>query len=179
MNSTILYYIHGFKEVPEIEKSRKFLNLESFFKDQYDYGYMSWHQDADLHQLMRAAISQISKYENAIVVGDSTGANFAYQIREELKVTSNIKLKLILTSPLLDVSKRLRDVPFNTNLTKSLVKIENPKDCLIIASKQDDVVEQNWLFAKTLENVQLIEVNDDHRLHYFENCLPAIGTYCS
>ena len=47
MNKTILYYVHGYKTKPEKIKSRKFRNLNSFFGEKFNYGYMSWNENSD------------------------------------------------------------------------------------------------------------------------------------
>ena len=111
-----------------------------------------------------------------VLVGDSTGANFAYQLRERLE-KKTIKSILILTSPLLNIDNRISDFEFPKTILSQLQKIENPSDALIIASKKDEVLNQLPVFEKALQNVELADVDDSHRLLKFENYLTAIENY--
>jgi predicted esterase YcpF (UPF0227 family) len=176
MNKTILYYVHGYKTKPEKIKSRKFRNLNSFFGEKFNYGYMSWNENSDFDKLLDKALEQTRDYNKVILIGDSTGANFAYQIRQYIKERKQ-NVKLILTSPLLDVKKRLRDIPFTGNLLRALLKINSPKDCLIIATNEDEVLEQKWIFENKFNNVKVINVNDNHRLEKFQNYIKEIEEY--
>lgn len=176
MGKTILYYVHGYKAKPEIEKSRKYRNLESFFGEQFDYGYMSWNENSDFDKLLDEALEKTRSYDDVILVGDSTGANLIYQVREQMEGRKQ-NIKLILTSPLLDVKKRLSDISFSGNLLRALLKIEFPKDCLIIATREDETLDQNWLFENEFNNVKIISVDDNHRLEKFEEYLKKIEEY--
>ncbi len=170
-----LLYIHG---LGSDRNSRKFVNLKDYFKDQYQYNFVEWNNDSDISALLDIAATWLnSEPEDQIVlVGDSTGANFAYQLREGLK-EKNIKSILILTSPLLDIDKRISDFEFPENIVLQLWKIEDPEDALIIATVKDEVLNQIPLFKKTLKNIKLEDIDDSHRLLKFENYLPAIENY--
>lgn len=170
-----LLYIHG---LGSGRNSRKFINLKDYFKDQFDYNFLEWNNDSDISALLNEADKWLkSEPEDQIVlVGDSTGANFAYQLRERLK-ENNIKSILILTSPLLDIDNRIGDFEFPKSIIPQLWKIENPEDALIIATQKDEVLNQKLLFEKLFKNIELIEVDDNHRLEKFENYLSSIEKY--
>lgn len=170
-----LLYIHG---LGSGRNSKKFLNLKDYFKDQFDYNFVEWNNDSDISALLNEADKWLkSEPEDQIVlVGDSTGANFAYQLRERLK-ENNIKLILVLTSPLLNVENRTSDFEFPKNILPQLWKIENPEDALIIATQKDEVLNQIPLFEKSLKNIKLVDVDDSHRLLKFENYLSDIENY--
>lgn len=170
-----LLYIHG---LGSDRNSRKFLNLKEYFKDQFDYNFVEWNNDFDISVLLEEAEKWLysETEEQIVLVGDSTGANFAYQLRERLK-EKKMKSILILTSPLLDIEKRIADFEFPKSLIPQLWKIENPEDALIIASPKDEVLNQKPLFEKSLKNIELVGVDDSHRLLDFKNYLPDIENY--
>lgn len=167
-----LLYIHG---LGSDRNSRKFQDLKAFFGNTFDYDFLEWDIDSDISALID---ERSSKYcaQDLIIVGDSTGANFAYQLRERIREQEG-DAALILTSPLLDISHRIADFAFPPKLIPQLWKIENPVDALIIASKDDEVLNQKVLFEKKLKNVQLVEVDDGHRLENFHTYIPRIKDY--
>jgi predicted esterase YcpF (UPF0227 family) len=169
-NGTLLY-IHG---LGSNQNSRKFLNLKDYFKDDFHYDFIEWNNDSDINLLIHQKIEKYKNVYNLVIVGDSTGANFAYQLRE---IRNNTTDKLILTSPLLDIEKRIADFDFPKTLILHLIKIENPKNSMIIASKTDEILNQNYLFELPLHNVRLLEVKDGHRLEGFERYLDEIRNY--
>ncbi len=168
-----LLYIHG---LGSDRNSRKFLNLKNYFKDQFNYNFVEWNNDSNISALLDIAENWLKSEDQIILIGDSTGANFAYQLRERLK-ENNIKSILILTSPLLDIDNRIGDFEFPKNIIPQLWKIENPEDALIIATQKDEVLNQKLLFEKLFKNIELIEVDDNHRLEKFENYLSSIEKY--
>lgn len=170
MKSTLLY-IHG---LGSDQHSRKFLNLKNYFKDQFEYDFIEWDNDSDIDLLIHQKSEKYKNVNNLVIIGDSTGANFAYQLRE---IRNNITDKLILTSPLLDIKKRIADFEFPINLLSHLIKIESPKNSMIIASKTDEILNQKYLFEIPLQNVWLLEVKDGHRLEKFEKYLDEISDY--
>lgn len=168
-----LLYIHG---LGSDRNSRKFLNLKDYFKGQFDYDFVEWNSDSDISALLDIAEKWLKSENQIVLVGDSTGANFAYQLRERLK-GGNQKLILILTSPLLDIDSRIVDFEFPKKIFPQLWKIKNPEDALIIATKKDEVLNQKPLFEKSFKDIELIEVDDSHRLEKFENYLSYIEKY--
>lgn len=170
-----LLYIHG---LGSDRNSRKLVNLKDYFKDQFQYDFVEWNNDSDISSLLAVAEKwlQSEPADQIILVGDSTGANFAYQLRDSLKEI-NIESILILTSPLLDIDNRIADFEFPKNILPQLWKIENPEDALIIATQKDEVLNQIPLFEKSLKNIKLVDVDDSHRLLKFENYLSDIEIY--
>lgn len=170
-----LLYIHG---LGSDRNSRKFINLKDHFRNQFEYNFVEWNNESNISELLDTAEkSLVSESESQIVlVGDSTGANFAYQLRERLE-KKTIKSILILTSPLLNIDNRIADFEFPKTILSQLQKIENPSDALIIASKKDEVLNQLPVFEKALQNVELADVDDSHRLLKFENYLATIENY--
>ncbi|MBF8458314.1 alpha/beta hydrolase fold domain-containing protein [Kaistella sp. G5-32] len=174
MNKKLLY-IHG---LGSDRNSRKFVNIKEYFKDQFEYNFVEWKNNSNILSLLNEAKKWLESgsTDQIVLVGDSTGANFAYQLREKLK-QDNIKTILLLTSPLLDISNRIRDIEFPKNLISQLWKIENPEEALIIATQKDEVLNLIPLYQKKLKNVELIDVDDSHRLLKFENYVPHIEKY--
>lgn len=170
MQSTLLY-IHGFGSD---RNSRKFLNLKDYFGEQYNYDFIEWKNDSDIKSLIQEKFLKYKTENDLIIIGDSTGANFAYQLREIRRNTSD---KLILTSPLLDFKKRISNFEFPELVAKQLVKINHPKKAMIIATRTDEVLDQSFLFDNSFNDVRLLEVNDGHRLEAFENYLDEIKNY--
>ena len=170
-----LLYIHG---LGSDRNSRKFVNLKDHFKNSFEYDFVEWNNESDISELLDTAEKWlVSEAECQIVlVGDSTGANFTYQLRERL-TEKNIKSILILSSPLLNIEDRIADFEFPKNILPQLAKITNPKNALIIASRKDEVLNQLPLFEKSLQDVELLDVDDSHRLLSFEKYLPAIESY--
>ncbi|WP_407405848.1 YqiA/YcfP family alpha/beta fold hydrolase [Chryseobacterium sp.] len=171
---TTLLYIHG---LGSDRNSRKFINLKEYFKDQFDYDFVEWNNESNIAELLNEAENKLENLENPIIVGDSTGANFAYQLRESRKLKGK-KSILILSSPLLNIDDRIADFEFPKTIIPQLIKIKNPSDALIIATKSDAVLDQNWLFEQTFNSIELIEVEDNHRLEKFHKSLPEIEKYC-
>lgn len=172
INIRTLLYIHG---LGSDRNSRKFQDLKVFFGNTFNYDFLEWNNDSDISILIN---QMTAKYlaEDLIIAGDSTGANFAYQLRERLKGLGGDAI-LILTSPLLDINNRIADFPFPPKLIPQLWKIENPEDAMIIASKDDEVLNQKVLFENNLKNVELVEVDDGHRLESFHTYIPKIKNY--
>lgn len=170
-----LLYIHG---LGSDRDSRKFVNIKEYFKDQFEYNFVEWNNDSNISTLLDVAEKwlQSKSSDQIVLVGDSTGANFAYQLRERLK-KDNVKSILVLTSPLLNVENRTSDFEFPKNIAFQLLKIENPEEALIIATQKDEVVKQIPLYEKKLENVELVDVDDSHRLLKFEKYVHHIEKY--
>lgn len=170
---TTLLYIHG---LGSNQHSRKFVNLKDYFEDEFDYDFVEWNNESDISKLLDDAEIKLQNIEKPIFIGDSTGANFAYQLRDRLFDLGKESV-LILTSPLLNIDERIADFEFPKQLIPQLLKFENPKNTLIIATQNDKILNQKWLFNKDFENVKLIEVDDNHRLEKFHENLAEIRKY--
>ncbi len=170
-------YIHGLQR-EDIHVSRKYLHLVKYFKDRFNYIYSAWINETDFSKLLDTAEANLEKDEFPIIYGDSTGANFAYQLRERLKL-KNKKSILILSSPLLSLKQRISaEISFPESVKTQMIEITSPEDALIIASKKDQIIHQNWLFEQSFSNVEAFEVNDNHQLsNYEKNSLAKIENY--
>lgn len=170
MKKTILF-IHGYGSD---RNSRKFQNLKDYFVGEYKCHCLEWVVYSDIPYVLELAVEKCAGIENLIIIGDSTGANFAWQIREMRSRKTDI---LVLLSPLLDVSKRKNDMEFPVSFNQYLKKIDQPENALIIASKNDEVINMKSLFEKPNNKFKLLEVNDNHRLKNFKMYLPALKAY--
>ena len=164
----ILLYIHG---LGSDKNSRKFLNLKEYFQDHFEYDFLEWKNDSDIRVLIDEKFQKYKNTNGLIIVGDSTGANYAYQLRE---IRSNEQDILVLTSPLLDIERRIASYDFPKSLGLFLNKISEPRNTTIIAAKNDEIIDQKWLFENYFEELNLIEVDDNHRLEKFLDYLPMI-----
>lgn len=172
MKNTLLY-IHG---LGSDQYSRKFINLKDFFQDQFNYDFVEWNNESNISDLLEKAETKLQNIEKPILIGDSTGANFAYQLRER-RLSQGKNSVLILSSPLLDIDERIADFDFPDELIPQLEKFKQPKNALVIATRKDAVLNQNWLFDNNFENIQLIEIDDNHRLETFHTVLPGIKSF--
>lgn len=170
MKPTLLY-IHG---LYSDQYSRKFLNLKDYFKDEFDYDFMEWNIVSDINALISKKIEELKNVENLIIVGDSTGANYAYQFRDLRNVENDI---LILTSPLLDFEKLNNDFDFPEKIIPTLKKYTVPKNALIIATLKDEVVNQKGLLTKKDHHLNISLVSDNHRLQNLIKYIPEIRRY--
>lgn len=170
---TKFLYIHGLNSDAT---SRKYLNLKEHFKKDFEADCLEWKNDDNISELLDKAELKLENELNPILFGDSTGANFAYQLRER-RVAKGQKSILILSSPLLDISKRIAEIAFPEPLKKYLQKIENPKDAMIIAPINDELIDHSFLWENEFEDVQLFKVDDSHRLPKFKEYLTETEGY--
>lgn len=170
---TKFLYIHG---LGSDAQSRKYLNIKNHFQDQFRFDCLEWKNEDDIEELLLNFHKELSREENLILFGDSTGANFALQLRE-MRSQSELKTILILSSPLLDESKRIASFPFPEHLKPFLKKYNQIDDLLMILPTHDEVIDNNWLFKINSSSVKLIQVEDSHRLLKFENYLSEIVNY--
>lgn len=169
-----LFYIHGLNSDAT---SRKYLNLKAYFRDVFEFDCLEWKNDDNISELLDRAELELDNEINPIIFGDSTGANFAWQLRER-RIKKNQRAILILSSPLLNIHQGIADFEFPESLIPYLKVIENPKDTLIIASEKDEIISMSSLFQSEYEkNFKLIEVEDTHRLIHFKIYLPEVGNY--
>ncbi len=168
----LLIYIHGYGSDCN---SRKYLLLKKYFNQSFTLDCFEYKDDFNIKSLFDNKKENWSTYDRILLIGDSAGANFAYQLREMLMEDNRISL--VLLSPLLSTEKILLKIDFSKNLLSQFKSISHPKNTLIIASRTDEVLSQEWLFEKQFENTELFEVNDNHALQNFENYIPVIERY--
>lgn len=166
-----LIYIHGYRSD---RNSRKFLALKKYLAKTHNCFCLEWITHSDIPYLLQKTFDRCKDLEDLVLIGDSTGANLAFQLRE---MRNKLNDRLVLLSPLLDVNKVLSPIKFPTPFLSSLMKITNINNSLVVASRNDEVVNQNHLFANHQKNFTLFEVDDNHRLDNFEKYLELISGY--
>ena len=105
------------------------------------------------------------QYENEksiiIIIGSSTSGNFAYQLRERLRL-DGVKVKLILINPLLHLVQRTSQRTFPSNLVGYMSEIKEVKDCSLILSNEDEAIDHSLI--RIGENVKVMSIDDNHRV---------------
>lgn len=168
-----MLFIHGYGVT---HGAWKFNLLKEYFSNEFNLNKMDWDTDSDIESLLNTQISALENCELPVIIGDSTGANFAYQFREKRKSLGK-KSILILTSPLLvnQLKIPIDDIP--QSFINQLIEYPQPEDALIIASPEDDTLNLAWLWERELENAVLVQINDHHELHKFPDYLPMMKNY--
>lgn len=168
-----LVYFHGYGSSGQ---SRKFLSLKAAMPEVKMTAF-EWNPETDFKQFLADANAAFSGTQDIIVVGDSTGANFAYQFRE-MRQAQGLKTILVLTSPLLKYENRLRvSVPFSSNLASALMTISQVSDAFILLAKVDEVLDFCDFNAQNQPNTVVVYVDDNHRLERFEEFTGLIKAY--
>ncbi|MTG97836.1 MULTISPECIES: YqiA/YcfP family alpha/beta fold hydrolase [Myroides] len=169
----IMIYFHGYGSD---KTSRKYEDCKRLFKNSSSF-CVEWNPESDIKSILNVVDAELSEQEQVILIGDSTGANLAYQLREKRK-EKGLKSILIMLSPLLDLDSRLNSkLIFSDNLRESILKINNPEDAFIIVGKQDEVLDFVDLQDKITYNSEILFVEDSHRLPKFRDYLGYINHY--
>lgn len=174
MKEYFLIYIHGYGSNRE---SRKFKDIKEVMPN-VPGTIFEWDEDTNFSFLLETAMNHTAEMQDVIIVGDSTGANFAYQLKEQRK-EAGLNTVLVMTSPLLDYTKRLNtDLVFSENLQNSLIKIDQVEDALIILAKEDEVLDFSAFDVKhSTKGSDVIYVEDTHRLENFTSYVGYIIGY--
>lgn len=173
ITKTRFLYIHG---LGSNANSRKYLNLKEYFGNTFDFSCLEWKNDDNIEELLNQSEKELSQFENVILFGDSTGANFAWQLREKRKA-KGLNSILIVSSPLLDLSKRISDFEFPETLKPFMKKIDHPAGMMIIAPTEDEIIDHSFVIDNQFPDTQILKVNDTHRLPKFKEYLPEIEKY--
>lgn len=168
---TILYF-HG---LGSGEQSRKFQLLKTQFSNA-DVYCVVWNKDTDFAQLFEYWHHKIQGAENIILIGDSTGGNYAIQFREILK-GNNLVCKLILINPLLNLENRIAAFPFPKELTDTLQTIDKIESALLILSNQDEIIDHHPVAKDSEPHTEILWVEDTHRVLDFDKLLKDIKSY--
>lgn len=166
-----LIYFHG---LGSNKNSRKFRLLKDHLGDGYEFLCAEWNVHTDFRILMFNIFKRLLREPEVILIGDSTGGNYACQMRD-LLTQNNIKATLVLLNPLLSIDKRIATFPFPERLLESLLNIRQVDDCLSITSINDVVIDHS-LITYGPGTSRLI-VDDVHQLLHFERYLPHIDRY--
>ena len=166
-------FIHG---LGSSKNSRKFLALQSFFKETFDFYCMEWDEHTNIPKQIEQTHQAFKTTYSLVVFGDSTGANFAYQFRA-FREAFGLQTTLIVSAPLLDLKLRMANFDFPASLIPYLIRIQHPEKMLMICPIFDELM--NHSVWKTNESTELavLHVEDTHRMPNFTNYLPAIKAY--
>lgn len=168
-----LIYIHGYGSN---RASRKFVLLERHFTT-YEASCPEWTPETAFDLWLEDLASSLKTEQTIVLVGDSTGANFAYQLKERRR-KEGLQTILVLLSPLLSYSQRLnKNMVFTENLKNSLVDIFSPADAFLLIGKQDETLDLRQLNPYTCIASELVYLDDTHRLPLFEDYLGYISAY--
>lgn len=135
-----LLFIHGYGSD---RNSHKFQDLKTYFAQEYNCQCLEWVVFSDIPYLLNLVVQKSIKMKNVIIVGDSMGGNLAYQL---LQIRNRPEDKLVLFSPLLDTYTIKIALPFPEIFCHYLVKISNLENALVIVSKKDEVIDQQFVF---------------------------------
>lgn len=173
MRKPLILYIHGFGSD---KKSRKYLDLQQYFAEHFRFDCMEWKNEDDIDFKINEDVQKLQGEEHPIIIGDSTGANFAVQLQDKLKGLEK-RATLILTSPLLNISDRSSQISFPPNLLGFIKPITEITNAMMIVAPTDNTVNQIQNISMFKGNNEILEVEDDHRLHKFQTYLPKIAEY--
>lgn len=165
-------YFHGLNSSIN---SSKFVILKKTFKNLKCF---EWSPNDPIKNMLNELVYKLSNCnEDIILIGDSTGANFAYQTRELLK-KYNKKVKLILISPLLSINQMDNNFFLYKYVTKSLISniilIKYITDALIIKPINDEVLSNPYY---CIFDCKVLNIESGHRIDNFENYINNIKTY--
>lgn len=169
----VMIFVHGF--LSDVY-SPKYAAIRSYYGDKYDYDSIAWDSSSNLRMLFDDLHDNWSEYSHIVIIGESTGGNFAYQLREHLWSRSK-QISLILASPLMCDYQRKNNVRLPISIIPQLWNISEPRNALIIVTKDDYYFDQTWLLKKEFEGVEVYSVDDTHSLEKFEEYLPKIESY--
>ena len=166
-----LIYIHG---LGSNQNSRKFLLMKEKFQALFNCKCIEWDLLTDIDLLIKKLYIKYKDHDNLVIVGDSTGGNFAYQLRELMKLT-DVKTKLILLNPLLDFNSRIASFPFPREIEKYLQVINFVNCCFLLQSTNDEIIDHAKI--KTGNRVVQIKIDDTHRIINFDKYLDDLKNY--
>lgn len=166
----MIIYFHGLNSSID---SNKFKILQSVYED---IKCFEWTPNDSIKDKLNKLSLDLSNYKNVTLIGDSTGANFAYQVREQLKYNTNVKL--VLTSPLLSLKQMDENFFLYSHVTdilrKNIIDIKYIDDALIIKPIYDEVLPHKYNCEL---NCELLEIDSTHRIDNFKDYVDNIITY--
>lgn len=168
-----IIYIHGLYS--SSKESSKFDILKNAFDNviAFDWSVDDKHIDVKLREL---ATNLVESANDIVIIGDSTGANFAIQLREMMQSISKFSYaKLILISPLFSVDM-LRDKEIMPAVIRQQIKdVDKLYDALVFMPLNDEVVKYNKKSA--LQFVKIIARKDEHSFKTFSSHIDDIQAY--
>ena len=163
-------YIHG---LGSDAQSKKYQQLKSALPATLTVECLQWENHDNISTLLEHTATRLQQYSYVVLIGDSTGGNFAYQLRDLLQPHVS-KTTLILLNPLLDLDRRIATFAFPDNLATYLKQITHPKNTYIFISQNDEIIDHQWLLQQSLPTITCYTYHDTHRFIDFQNCLPRI-----
>lgn len=166
-----LLYIHG---LGSNRDSRKYKLIEEAFRGTHHCTCAEWNKDTDIKLFLFNLFKRYLGSKELVIIGDSTGGNYACQLRD-LLLSNVVKVRLVLLNPLLDISNRIANFPFPDGLQESLATIDQVDHCFLLQSLHDEVIDQTKV--KLGECVVQLKVDDSHRLFNISDYVPTIKAY--
>ena len=167
----MIIYLHGLNSGID---SNKFKILQKTFGG---IECFEWVPNDPIKDKLNDLVSKLSKQDEIVLIGDSTGANFAYQARELLK-QYNKKVKLILISPLLSMVQMNKDFFLYEYVTDSLrtnvIDINYINDALVIKPINDEVLSNPYEY---ILDCKVVNTESGHRIDNFEEYVSLIENY--
>lgn len=169
-----IVYIHGLNSSVN---SQKFKILQQAFPTAI---CVEWTVEDNIFDIIHDAYEKLKGIvNNLVIIGSSTGGNFAWQLQKKLKENGKSS-ELVLLNPLIDSSfKFSNDIP--DELNKYLVDMNRFEDTKVFLALHDDILDTEKLKdffeiqQKIFTNqIHIIEVDDNHRIENFETLLTLI-----
>lgn len=153
-----LIYLHG---LGSSAASRKFVCLKEVFGSKYNVVCPEWTYKTSIRVMLGNLFRQYENEKSIIIIGSSTGGNFAYQLAERLRL-NGVKVKLILINPLLHMGQRTSQRTFPVILSNYLWEIKEVNNCSLLLSNDDEAIDHSLI--RIGENVKVISIDDNHQV---------------
>lgn len=164
---TILYF-HG---LGSSAASRKFVSLQQVFADNYKVVCPEWSFTTDIQLMLANLLKQYESHTSIIMIGSSTGCNFAYQLTMSLRA-KGVKVKLLMINPLLLIKQRISLRAFPVQLANYLSEIREVDHCTLILSTQDEIIDHSMISIG--EDVDVISIKDNHQVSDLQGLIGII-----
>lgn len=164
---TILYF-HG---LGSSAASRKFVRLQQVFGHKYQIVCPEWTFTTDIRMMLGNLLTQYECFKSIIIIGSSTGCNFAYQLAENLRLKS-VNVNLIMINPLFHLGQRLNTKPFPAKLESYVKAIREVNECTLIVSNADEMIDHS--LVKIGSHVKLITIEDNHQVKDLKRLITII-----
>lgn len=173
-NNRQIVYIHGLYSSANSSKFKSILKI-------YPSAIcVEWKIEDKISTILAEAYEHLKGLvEDLTIVGSSTGGNFAWQLQQKLKENGKSS-ELILLNPLVDDSVKIEN-NFPENLHQYLVDMNRFEHTKVFLSVHDEVLDFEKLktFFEIQQNIfpqqiEIIEIDDNHRIRNFESLLTLI-----
>ncbi len=169
-----IVYVHGLNSSAN---SKKFKSILKIYPSAI---CVEWKTDDNISTILNEAYEHLKGVINDLtIIGSSTGGNFGWQLQKKLKEHGKSS-QLILLNPLVDVSLKYVD-NFPENLLQYLADMNRFENTQVFISTHDEALnaEKSKVFFEIQQNIfpdqiEIIEVDDNHRIENFESLLTLI-----